>query len=115
MHRPSSRNVVAALSRRASRTGLRAAMLGAIAFALPTHILAQGAHATAPQATAPVVAEAPFLKENEAAMIKMMNDIRSSRQAISTATAEASAGRPLSGRHVFTRRKANRQEITDGF
>jgi len=48
-------------------------------------------------------------------MIKMMNDIRSSRQAISTATAEASAGRPLSGRHVFTRRKANRQEITDGF
>jgi len=75
MHRPSSRNVVAALSRRASRTGLRAAMLGAIAFALPTHILAQGAHATAPQATAPVVAEAPFLKENEAAMIKMMNDM----------------------------------------
>ena len=75
MHRPSSRNVVAALSRRASRTGLRAAMLGAIAFALPTHILAQGAHATAPQATAPVVAEAPFLKDNQAAMIKMMNDM----------------------------------------
>ena len=50
-------------------------MLGAIAFALPTHILAQDAHPAAQPATAPVVAEAPFLKDNQAAMIKMMNDM----------------------------------------
>jgi hypothetical protein len=42
-----------------------------IALALPSHVLAHEAH----PATAAVLDEAPFLKENEAAMIKMMNDM----------------------------------------
>ena len=75
MHRPSFRGIVAALSRQASRPGLRAAVFGAIAFAVPTPILAQDAHPAAQPATAPVLAEAPFLKDNEAAMTRMMNDM----------------------------------------
>jgi uncharacterized protein (DUF305 family) len=38
-------------------------------------VLAHEAHPTAQPATAAVLDEAPFLKENEAAMIKMMNDM----------------------------------------
>ena len=74
MHQPSFRGVVAALSRRLPRPGLGIAIFGArllVAFALPSHVLAHEAHPAVPPAT--VVDEAPFLKENEAAMIKMMN------------------------------------------
>jgi hypothetical protein len=46
-----------------------------IAFTLPSHVLAHEAHPTAQPATAAVLNEAPFLKENEATMIKMMNDM----------------------------------------
>ncbi|WP_375144098.1 DUF305 domain-containing protein [Bradyrhizobium sp. Ash2021] len=54
------------------RCGLGPAILGArllVAFALPSHVLAHEAHPTAPPAAA---AEAPFYKENEVAMDKMM-------------------------------------------
>jgi hypothetical protein len=78
MHQPSFRGVVAALSRRLPRPGLGIAIFGArllIAFALPSHVLAHEAHPAAQPATATAVAEAPFLKENEAAMTKMMDDM----------------------------------------
>jgi DUF305 family protein family protein len=70
MHRPSFHSAVAALSRMLPGSGLGAAVLGVrllVAFALPSHVLAQEAQ--------PAVAadEAPFWKENEAAMVKMMN------------------------------------------
>ncbi|WFU39042.1 DUF305 domain-containing protein [Bradyrhizobium sp. CB82] len=58
------------------RHGLGVAVLGArllIAFALPSHVLAHEVHPSAQPATA--ADEAPFWKENEAAMIKMMNDM----------------------------------------
>jgi len=63
---------MAALSGTLSRTGVGTAIL-MIAFALPSHLLAQEAHSPAPPAAA--VDEAPFLKENDAAMSKMMNDM----------------------------------------
>ena len=75
-HQPSFRGVVAALSGGLPRPGVGTAIFGArllIAFALPSHVLAHEAHPAAQPATA--VAEAPFLKENEAAMTKMMNDM----------------------------------------
>ena len=78
MRQPSFRGVVAALSRKAPRPGLGTAIFGArllIAFALPSHVLAQEAHPPAQPATAAVLDEAPFLKENDAAMTKMMNDM----------------------------------------
>jgi hypothetical protein len=78
MHQPSFRGVVAALSRRLPRPGLGIAIFGArllIAFALPTHVLAHEAHPAAQPATATAVAEAPFLKENDDAMTKMMDDM----------------------------------------
>jgi hypothetical protein len=46
-----------------------------IAFALPSHVLAHEAHPAAQPATATAVAEAPFLKENDDAMTKMMDDM----------------------------------------
>ena len=76
MHQPSFRGIVAALSRKAPRPGLGTAVFGArllIAFALPSHVLAQEVHSAAQPAAA--VNEAPFWKENEAAMIRMMNDM----------------------------------------
>ena len=76
MYRPSYRGVVATLSSKLPRYGLGTAVFGArllIAFALPSHVLAQEAHSAAQPAAA--VNEAPFWKENEAAMIKMMNDM----------------------------------------
>ena len=76
MHQPSFRGVVAALSRRLPRPGLGIAIFGArllVAFALPSHVLAHEAHPAVPPAT--VVDEAPFLKENDDAMTKMMNDM----------------------------------------
>ena len=76
MYRPSFRGVAMALLGHLPRPGLGAAVLGArllVAFALPSHVMAQEHHATAPPAA--TVDEAPFWKENEAAMIKMMNDM----------------------------------------
>ena len=55
-----------------------AAFFGArllIAFALPSHVFAHEAHPPAQPATAAVLDEASFLKENDAAMTKMMNDM----------------------------------------
>jgi hypothetical protein len=46
-----------------------------VAFALPSHLFAQEAHPAAQSGTAAVLDEAPFLKENDAAMTKMMNDM----------------------------------------
>jgi hypothetical protein len=46
-----------------------------IAFTLPSPVLAHEAHPTAQPTTAAVLDEAPFWKENEAAMIKMMSDM----------------------------------------
>ena len=77
MYQPSFRDVVATLSSKLLRPGLGTAIFGArllIAFAVPSHVLAQEAHSAA-QPTAAAVNEAPFWKENEAAMIKMMNDM----------------------------------------
>jgi hypothetical protein len=76
MHRTSFRGALGALSRSLPRPGLGAALLGArllVAFALPSHLLAHEAHA--PTQPAPAVDEALFLKENDAAMTKMMNDM----------------------------------------
>ena len=78
MYQPSFRGIVAALSRKAPRPGLGTAIFGArllIAFAVPSHVLAHEAHPPAQPATAAVLDEAPFLKENDAAMTKMMNDM----------------------------------------
>ena len=78
MHQPSFGDVAAALSGKFPRPGLGTAIFGArllIAFALPSHVLAHEAHLAAPPATAVAVDEAPFWKENEAAMAKMMNDM----------------------------------------
>jgi hypothetical protein len=76
MYRPSFHGVAAALSGKLPRPGLGTAAFGArllIAFALPSHLLAQEAHSPASPTIA--VDEAPFWKENEVAMIKMMNDM----------------------------------------
>jgi len=72
MHQPTFRGVMAALSGTLPRPGVGAAIL-MMAFALPSHLLAQEAHAPAQPAAA--IDEAPFLKENDAAMTKMMNDM----------------------------------------
>jgi Domain of unknown function (DUF305) len=78
MHQPSFRSIVAALSRRLPRPGVGTAIFGArllIAFALPSHVLAHEAHPPAQPATPAVIDETPFLKENDDAMAKMMNDM----------------------------------------
>ena len=78
MYWPSFRDVATALSGKFPRPGLGMAIFGArllIAFALPSHVLAHDAHPTAQPATPAAVDEAPFLKENDAAMTKMMNDM----------------------------------------
>ena len=78
MYQPSFRSVAAALSGRLPRPGLSTAVFGArllLAFAVPSHLLAHEAHPTAQPATATVVDEAPFLKENDDAMTKMMSDM----------------------------------------
>jgi hypothetical protein len=78
MHQPSFRSVVAALSRRLPRPGLGITIFGAhllVAFAFSPLVFAQEAHPAAPPATTVAVHEAPFWKENEAAMIKMMDDM----------------------------------------
>ncbi len=77
MHRPSFRGVATALSGKLPRPGLGTVVFGArlLAFTLPSPVLAHEAHSTAQPATAAVIDEAPFWKENEAAMIKMMSDM----------------------------------------
>ena len=78
MHQPSFRGIGAALSRKAPRPGLGTAVFGArllIAFSLPSHVFAHEAHPPAQPATAAALDEAPFLKENDAAMTKMMNNM----------------------------------------
>jgi len=78
MYQPSFRSVAAALSGRLPRPGLSTAVFGArllLAFSVPSHLLAHEAHPTAPPATAAVVDEASFLKENDDAMTKMMSDM----------------------------------------
>ena len=78
MQQPSFRGVVAALSGRLPRPGVGTAIFGArllVAFALPSHLLAHEAQPAAQPATAAAVNEAPFLKENNSAMTKMMNDM----------------------------------------
>jgi hypothetical protein len=78
MHRPSFHGVLGALPRRLSRPGLGAALLGArllLAFALPSHLAAQEAHQDPHPATVIATDEAPFLKENDDAMSRMMNDM----------------------------------------
>jgi hypothetical protein len=78
MHQLSFRDIMAALSGKLPRPGLGTAVFGArllIAFALPSHVLAHEAHPPAQPVTAAVPGEAPFLKENDAAMTKMMNDM----------------------------------------
>ena len=76
MYTPTLRDVVSALSGKLPRPGLGTAIFGArllVAFAFPSHLLAHEAYPPAPP---PVAAdEAPFLKENEDAMTKMMNDM----------------------------------------
>src|ERR1700759_4183478 len=76
MHRTSFSDALGVLSGRLSRPGLGAALLGALllgAFAPPSHLLAEEPQSPAQPAAA--VDEAPFLKENDAAMTKMMNDM----------------------------------------
>jgi len=78
MHQPSFRGIVAALSRKAPSPGLGTAVFGArlfLAFALSPHVFAHEAHPPAQPATASVLDEAPFLKENDAAMTRMMNNM----------------------------------------
>jgi Domain of unknown function (DUF305) len=75
---PSFRDVATALSGKLPRPGLGMAIFGArllIAFAFPSHVLAHEAHPAAQPATAAVLDEAPFLKENDAAMTKMMKNV----------------------------------------
>ncbi|SPP95913.1 DUF305 domain-containing protein [Bradyrhizobium vignae] len=76
MHQSSFRGVAMAFLGHLPKHGLGAAFLGArllLAFALPSHVMAQEHHP--PASPAATVDEAPFWKENEAAMIKMMNDM----------------------------------------
>jgi hypothetical protein len=76
MYHPLFHRIVATLIGHLPRPGLGAAVFGArllVAFALPSHVIAQEHHQPAPPAA--TVDEAPFWKENEAAMIKMMNDM----------------------------------------
>jgi DUF305 family protein family protein len=75
MYRTSIRVVRAMLSRTLPRRGFGAAILGArllIAFAVPSHLMAQEAHPAAQPAAAD---ETAFLKANDEAMTKMMNDM----------------------------------------
>jgi hypothetical protein len=76
MHLPLFPSAARALIGRLPRLGLGTAVFGArllIAVALPSHLLAHEIHPPAPPAVA--ADEAPFLKENEAAMTKMMNEM----------------------------------------
>jgi DUF305 family protein family protein len=78
MCRPFIRGVATALLGKPSRPGLGTAVFGArllLAFALPSQMLAHETHPPVPTTTATAVDEVPFLKENDDAMTKMMNDM----------------------------------------
>jgi len=77
MYQTSRRGVLTILPGKLSSCGLGAAILAArllIAFALPSHLFAQEARPAA-QPAAAATSEAAFLKENDDAMTKMMNDM----------------------------------------
>jgi hypothetical protein len=76
MYQPSPHGIAAMLSSKLPRPGLGRALFGArllLALAVPSHVLAREPHPPAPPAAA--VGEAPFLKENDDAMTRMMNDM----------------------------------------
>jgi uncharacterized protein (DUF305 family) len=78
MCQPSFRDVVAVLSDKLPRPRLGTAVFGAgllVAFAFPSHLLAHEAYPAVPLPPATIIDEAPFLKENDDAMTKMMNDM----------------------------------------
>jgi hypothetical protein len=78
MRQKSFRSVATALPGQRPIRGLGTAIFGAhllFAIALPSHALAQEVHPAAQPATPAVPDEAAFLKENDAAMTKMMNDM----------------------------------------
>src|ERR1700732_316742 len=78
MYWPSFCGLATALSGKLLRPGPGTAVFGArllLAFALPSHLLAHEAHPTVQPTTATASDEAPFLKENDDAMTKMMNDM----------------------------------------
>lgn len=77
MHQPSFRGLIPALSRRFPRPGLATAIFGTrllVAFVAPSPLLAHDAHPAA-QPAALNADESAFLKENDAAMSKMMTDM----------------------------------------
>jgi hypothetical protein len=77
MYQPSFGSLMPALSRKFPRPGLGTAIFGArllVAFAFPPHVFAHEAHPPA-QPAALNADEGAFLKENDAAMTKMMNDM----------------------------------------
>jgi Domain of unknown function (DUF305) len=76
MYRPSIRGVATALSTKLPRPGLGTAVFAArilLLLAYPSYVLADEPHPPVPPAAA--VDEAPFLKENDDAMTRMMNDM----------------------------------------
>jgi Domain of unknown function (DUF305) len=78
MYQTSIRRVMAIIPGKLPRPGLGAAVLGArllFAFALPSHLFAQEAHPAAPPAAVAAADETAFLKANDDAMTKMMNDM----------------------------------------
>jgi hypothetical protein len=78
MYQTSIRRVLAILPSKPPRPGLGTAVLGArllFAFALPSHLMAHEAHPAAQPVAAAAVDETAFLKENDDAMTKMMNDM----------------------------------------
>lgn len=77
MHQPSFRGLMPALVHKIPRTALATAIFGTrllVAFAAPTLVFAQEAHVTTQPASLSAD-ESAFLKENDAAMTKMMNDM----------------------------------------
>lgn len=78
MYQTSVREILAILPGKPPRGGLGAAVLGAlllIAVALPLHLFAHEVHSTAQPVSVAAVDETAFLKENDDAMTKMMNDM----------------------------------------
>lgn len=77
MHHPSFRGLMPALVRKIPRTALATAIFGTrllVAFAAPSLVFAHEAHVPTQPASLSAD-ESAFLKENDAAMTKMMNDM----------------------------------------
>jgi Domain of unknown function (DUF305) len=78
MYQTSIRSVLTILRGRLPSYRLGAAVLAArllFAFALPSHLMAQEAHPAAQPAAVAASDETAFLKENDDAMTRMMNDM----------------------------------------